>query len=282
MLKDFTSKSFCSNGGIDMTKMKIGMSINKHSRLLLTCLLFLSSAIVLWVPCAQAQGSDAKSILKAMSDYVSSQKTIEITFDSDIEIITPHMEKIQFTNSGEALLSRPDKLRAHRVGGYSDVVLFFDGKTASVFGKNINGYAQFDAPGTVDQLIEALRQGNGIALPGADLLLSNSYNVLVAGVLEAKHIGRGVIDGRECEHLAFRNFDTDWQIWVEVGKSPIPRKMVITSKTLNSAPQYTLRVKGWKTGVVPARDAFAFIPPAGAQKLSADALIDLDELPQSK
>ena len=123
---------------------------------------------------AQAQGSDAKSILKAMSDYVSSQKTIELTFDSDIEVITPQLEKIQFTNSGEALLSRPDKLRAHRVGGYADVELFFDGKTATVYGKHINGYAQFDAPGTVDQLIEALRAGHGISLPFADLLLSNS------------------------------------------------------------------------------------------------------------
>jgi hypothetical protein len=229
---------------------------------------------------AQTQASDAKSVLKAMSDYVSSQKTIELTFDSDIEVITPQLEKIQFTNSGEALLSRPDKLRAHRVGGYADVSLYFDGKTASVFGKHINGYAQFDAPGSVDQLIEALRAGHGIALPGADLLLSNSYDVLVAGVKEDKHIGRGVIDGRECEHLAFRNFDTDWQLWVEVGDKPISRKMVITSKTLNSAPQYTLRVKSWKTGVQPAPDAFAFVPPAGAKKLSPDALIDLDELPQ--
>ena len=41
------------------------------------------------------------------------------------------------------LLSRPDRLRAHRVGGYADVALFFDGKTASVLGKNINAYAQF-------------------------------------------------------------------------------------------------------------------------------------------
>ena len=96
---------------------------------------------------AQAQEGDAKAILKAMSDYVSSQKTIELTFDSDIEVITPQLEKIQFTNSGEALLSRPDKLRAHRVGGYADVALVFDGKTVSVLGKNINGYAQFDAPG---------------------------------------------------------------------------------------------------------------------------------------
>ena len=228
----------------------------------------------------QAQGSDAKSVLKAMSDYVSSQKTIELTFDSDIEVITPQLEKIQFTNSGEALLSRPDKLRAHRVGGYADVALFFDGKTASVLGKNINGYAQFDAPGSVDQLIEALRAGHGIALPFADLLQSNSYDVLVAGVKEAKYIGRGVIDGRECEHLAFRNFDTDWLLWVEVGENPIPRKMVITSKTLNNAPQYTLRVKSWKTGVQPAPDSFAFVPPTGAKKLSSDALLELDELPQ--
>jgi hypothetical protein len=228
------------------------------------------------------QGSDAKSILKAMSDYVSSQKTIELTFDSDIEVITPQLEKIQFTNSGEALLSRPDKLRAHRVGGYADVALFFDGKTVSVLGKHINGYAQFDAPGTVDQLIEALRAGHGVALPGADLLLSNSYDVLAAGIMESKHIGRGVIDGVECEHLAFRNFDTDWQLWVEEGERPIPRKLVITSKTLNSAPQYTLRVKGWKTNIQPAGDAFTFTPPAGAEKLSPDALVGLDELPQSE
>jgi len=229
---------------------------------------------------AQPQAGDAKAILKAMSDHVSSQKTIELTLDSDIEVITPQLEKIQFTNSGEMLLSRPDKVRAHRVGGYADVALYFDGKTVSVLGKHINGYAQFEAPGNVDQLIEVLRAGHGIALPGADLLLSNSYDALVAGVKEAKHIGRGVIDGRECEHLAFRNFDTDWQLWVEVGEKPIPRKMVITSKTMNSAPQYTLRVKTWKTDVKPAQDAFAFVPPAGAKKLSPDALIELDELPR--
>jgi len=36
-----------------------------------------------------------------------------------------------------------------------------------------------------------------------------------------------------------------------VGEQPVPRKLVITSKTLNSAPQYTLRIKDWKTGVLP-------------------------------
>jgi hypothetical protein len=165
------------------------------------------------------------------------------------------------------------------MGGYADVEMFFDGKTVSVYGKHINGYAQFEAPGSVDDLIHALRQGHGVALPGADLLLTNSYDLLVADVQEAKHIGRGVIDGVECDHLAFRNFDTDWQIWVEAGQKPIPRKLVITSKTLNSGPQYTLRVKSWKTDVAPEEKDFVFSPPAGAEKLSPEALIEMDELP---
>lgn len=252
------------------------------ARLPLRPLRALVLASTLLAACAgvQAGEDDAKAILKQMSDYVSAQRTIQLRFDSDIEVITPQLEKIQFANSGDALLSRPNKLRAHRVGGYADVSMVFDGKTVGVYGKNLNAYAQFEGPGTLDELIEALRAGHGVALPGGDLLVSSPYDALMAGVLEAKHIGRGVIDGMECEHLAFRNFDTDWQLWVQVGDRPVPRKLVITSKTVNNAPQYTLRIRDWETDVEPAADAFSFAPPSGAERITPDALIALDELPQ--
>lgn len=229
---------------------------------------------------ASGNEDDAKAILKGMTDYLAAQQTISLRFDSDIEVITPQMEKIQFTNSGEGLLSRPDRLRARRVGGYSDVELIYDGKTISIHDRGGNGYVQIEAAGTVDQLIGSLRAGHGIALPGGDLLLTNAYDVLMADVMEAKHIGRGVVGGRECEHLAFRNFDTDWQIWIEAGDRPMPCKMVITSKTINNAPQYTLRITAWEAGVETAPDAFAFLPPADATVLNPDDLIHLDELPQ--
>jgi hypothetical protein len=221
----------------------------------------------------------ATEIFKRMSDYIVSQGSIELTFNSDIEIITPQLEKIQFTNSGTALLSRPNNLYAHRTTAHADVKLFYDGKTVSIYEKKVNGYVQFDAPDSIDQFVEEMREGEGIALPGADLLLTNSYDVLIADTMEAKYIGRGVIDGRECEHLAFRNFDTDWQLWVQAGDKPIPCKMVITSKTMNSAPQYTLHVKSWNEVVAPEQDFFDFTPPAGAKELNHDALIGFDELP---
>lgn len=227
---------------------------------------------------ARAQEGDAGKILKAMSDYVASQRSISASFDTSIEVITPEIQKIQFTSSGKVMLSRPDKLRASRTGGYADVELIFDGKSVSVLGKDANTYAQTEAAGTVDQLIDRLRNEYALDLPGADLLLSSSYEVLTEGVLDAKHIGRGVIGGVECEHLAFRKQEIDWQLWVEVGDRPIPRKYVITSKAVTAAPQYTLHIRDWKTDEA-GTDAFVFQPPVGAKRVDFSALTDIDEVP---
>jgi hypothetical protein len=243
-----------------------------------TALALFASAFLL-APAAQAAEDDALKILKGMSDYLASQKTISLSYDSDIEVITPEIQKIQFASSGQVLLSRPDKLRATRTGGYADVVIVFDGKTASVLGKNINSFVQLDAPGTLEQLIDKLRNDYSVSLPGADLLVSNAFAVLSPDVLHAAHIGQGVVNGFECEHLAFRNEDTDWQLWVQTGDAPIPRKYVITSKTEAGAPQYTLVIREWKTDAQPSADAFAFKAPDGAKKLDAAALAGLDEVP---
>src|SRR5262249_53385336 len=77
---------------------------------------------------AHAQGDDAVEILKRMSNYIGGQQAILATFDTDIEVITDDLQKIQFASSGQIMLGRPDKLRASRTGGYADVELVFDGK----------------------------------------------------------------------------------------------------------------------------------------------------------
>jgi hypothetical protein len=240
-----------------------------------------TTAILSFAPTAHAQkADDAAQILKGMSDYVASQKTISLTYDSDVEVVTSEVEKIQFTSSGKVLLSRPDKLRVSRTGGYVDAEVVFDGKTVTALGKNINSFSQVEAVGSIDQLITKLRGMNVVSAPGADFLGTRVYDDLMADVISGKHVGRGVIDGVECEHLAFRDLDIDWQIWIEVGARPIPRKYVITSKGVGAAPQYTLRIKDWNTEVPISADAFAFTPPQGANKVALGDLANFDEIPQ--
>lgn len=257
-------------------KLRSRLSGRSHIWIIFAVGMLLNSP--LFSPTASA-GDDAAQILKAMSDYLASQKTISLTFDSDVEVITPEVEKIQFASSGKMLLSRPDKLRVSRTGGYADVEIVFDGKTISALGKNINSFTQMDAAGSIDQLVGKLRDMNILSAPGADFLGTHVFEDLMSGVIDAKHIGLGVIDGVECEHLAFRNRDIDWQIWIDVGARPIPRKYVIASKGIGAAPQYTLRIKDWKTDAPAAADAFAFTPPPGANKVALEALINFDEVP---
>ena len=228
---------------------------------------------------AAAQGNAAMQILKRMTDYIGEQKAILATVDTDVEVVTTELQKIQFASSGQVLLNRPDKIRASRTGGYADMELVFDGKTLSILGKNLNSYTQIDAPGTLDQLVERLRTESGAALPFADLLLARAYEELSADVIDAKHIGRGVIDGVECEHLAFRTPEVDWQLWVELGPRPIPRKYVITSKTVTGSPQYTLQVKEWRTDAPSGASLFTFRPPQGSTKVVAETLKQIDEVP---
>ena len=161
---------------------------------------------------SRADEAEARSLFKAMSDYMAAQTAISFDYDSTLEVVTNEGQKLGLASSGEVTLSRPDKLRATRTGGFADVEMVFDGTTLSILAKNLNGYAQVEAPGTVDQLVDTLRDKYHRPLPAADLLLANVNDALMPLVTDVKDLGSGVIGGVECDHLAFRTAEVDWQI----------------------------------------------------------------------
>ena len=236
-------------------------------------------------PAASEQGAtttgqsaeNAKALLKAMSDYLAAQKNISMGFDSIFEVVSKDHQKLQLATSGTVELSRPDKIHTTRKSGFSDTEMVFDGKTLSFLGKGKNAYVQTEAPGTIDQLITALRDKFHRQLPGADLLGSNVYDELMSDVTDVKDLGSGVIGGQECDHIAFRAKDTDWQIWIAQGATPRPCRYVITSKDVDQAPQFTLTVRDWKASAGAGQGNFAFTPPAGATKVDVKDLETLKE-----
>src|SRR5208283_3511131 len=118
--------------------------------------------------------AEAKKMLKAMSDFLAAQKSMSVGFDAVFEVVTPSDQKLGLASSGTATLSRPDKIRVRRSGGFADFEILYDGKALTLLGKNANLYMQVDAPGTVDQLIDVLQNKYHRPLPAADLLMSNS------------------------------------------------------------------------------------------------------------
>ena len=222
---------------------------------------------------------DANRILKAMSDFMAMQKALSFDYDATLEIVTTDDQKLSLASSGTVTLNRPDKIRATRSGGFVDVETFFDGKTFTILGKNLNLYTQLNVPGSIDHLINELHDTYNRPLPAADLLLSNSYDELIVGVIDIKDLGSGVIGGIECDYLAFRTKDVDWQIWIAQGKHPYPYRYVITSKLIGGSPQYTLQTRNWKRGKGVSATDFSFKNSTKAEKVELKELKGTGDLP---
>lgn len=236
-------------------------------------------------PTAATAGEiEAKTLLKAMTDYVAAQKAISFGYDMNLEVVTKDDQKLDLASSGTVELARPDKVRATRSGGFADIETVFDGRTLTILGRNMNVYTQVAVPGSIDHLVDELREKYGRPLPGADLLISDSYDELMADVVDVKDLGSGVIGGTECDHLAFRKKEVDWQIWIAQGDRPYPCRYVITSKVVAGSPEYSVQTRDWKTGSEGASGGFSFVAPAGARQIDLKDLAklkDMGELPSN-
>ena len=229
---------------------------------------------------ARADEAAAKNRLKAMSDYMAAQKIMALSFDTNLEVVTKDKQKLTLASSGTVTLNRPDKIRATRHGGFADVEMVFDGKTLTFLAKDVNLYGQVDVPGTVDHLINELREKYHRPVPGADLLMSNVYDELMSGVIDVKDLGSGVMNGIECDHFAFRKKEVDFEIWIAQGGRPYPCRYVIDSKLVAGAPEYSVEVRDWKTGNEVASDDFSFKNPTNAKKVDLKDVGNTDELPK--
>ncbi|ATU91200.1 DUF2092 domain-containing protein [Phyllobacterium zundukense] len=229
---------------------------------------------------ASAGEAEAKTILKAMSDYLAAQKAISFNYDTNLEVVTKDHQKLLLASSGTMEVGRPDKIRATRAGGFANVEMTFDGKTLTLLGKDANLYAQFEVPGTIDHLIDELRYTYNRPVPGADLLLPDVYGELMHDVVDVKDLGSGVIGGIECDHLAFRAKEVDWQIWIAQGEQPYPCRYVITDPKADQGPQYSIQISDWKTGADVVADNFSFKNSTDAKKVDdPKKLVNIDELP---
>ena len=73
--------------------------------------------------------------------------------------------------------------------------------------------------------------------------------------------------GIPCHHLSFQQETIDWQLWIDAGPQPLPRKLVIAYKTEDDVPQYEVTIRKWNLAADVPDALFEFEPPPGAKKV---------------
>ncbi len=212
-------------------------------------------------------GAQADRLLREMSEYLQSAK--EFTFHSDItyDEMLSSGQMIQYGGTNTVSVRRPNRLHAAFNGDERKSRTFYDGRTITIFDAILNIYAVTKVPRKIDSAVDAIFEKYGFSVPIADLVYSDPYAILTQEVQSGFLVGQHAVDGIKCNHLAFSQENIDWQIWIQDGPRPVPRKLLITYKNEPGCPQYTARLSGWDFKPHLSDHSFTFHAPEGADEI---------------
>jgi hypothetical protein len=208
-----------------------------------------------------------EKILQQMCDYLKAVKQFSFKAECTDDRVYTGGKKLQFAFDLEAYVRRPDRVRVNAAGDLENKEFFYDGKTITLYDKSQNHYAVMPAPATIDAAMAKAEKEYGLRVSLVDLAESNPCALMTKGVKNALYVGEGIVRGVKCHHLAFDRAHIQWQIWIEAGEKPLPRKLIITQKKLLGSPQWTAYFTEWNLSPQLSDNLFAFTPPEKASKI---------------
>lgn len=211
--------------------------------------------------------AEASKILKKSTTYLSGLQQFGLVVHSTIEVVMDTGQKIQFDNDTAAAVKRPNQFYAARLGDLVDQEFFYDGETLTLHDIDMGFYATVEAPDTLEGMLDFARESLDIIAPAGDFIYANAYEILMEGVEAGFVIGDAVIEGVVCDHVAFSKPGTDFQVWIAKGEQPLLMKLVITSRDVMSAPQFTVLIREWDIVTEHESEKFVFDKPDDAQAI---------------
>jgi hypothetical protein len=217
---------------------------------------------------AGASERDASAIkaLDRMSAYLRTLKSFQIRSETTRDEVLDNGQAVTFAGVTDMLVQRPNHLRAEVTNDKQNRTYFYDGKSFSLWGQRVNYYATIPAPPTLRALVDVLDEKYNVEMPLADLFYWGERRS--ADDLEsAVDVGPSQIGGVTCEHYAFRQKGADWQLWIQQGDFPLPRKLVITTTSDEAMPRFS-SVMTWNLAPSFDASAFTFVPPKDARRIA--------------
>jgi len=211
---------------------------------------------------------EADRLLRDMGEYLKDAKQLSFHAEITHDDLLPTGQKIQLSASYDAAVRRPDRVYVEYWGDGGGRRFWYDGKNVTLYEADLNLYGSEPAKPTIDATLDHLIDDLGFTPPLSDLMTSDPGATLRRNVLFGFRVGETQVDGVRCQQLAFVEPNIDWQIWIEDGTQWVPRKLVITYKTLPGAPQFSAVLSDWDLVTRPPDALFNPQLPPNAEKLS--------------
>ncbi len=222
----------------------------------------------------------AEKVLEGLATYFQGVKSFEVRMTSTVKIEAA-LGSSEEAAEYDIIAQRPNLLAVKLKKGEMGATVVCDGKELITYVPSFKKYTVDEAPKTLEDLLASpegrmAHLGNSPAF-GALALAFHDPKKVMETIESAKYLGEEKIDDVECHHLKLAEGQIDLEVWIEKGSQPRVRKAVpdLERALRNGAARIPEGFKlsmwatfdKWEIDVKPDADAFAYSPPASADKV---------------
>lgn len=239
----------------------------KHTRTILAalCGIFTVGLAFAAEKATSSISSEADQLLRATCAKLAAAKAFSVNVEAWEDVVVLG-HKVAITKTIEVQVRHPDRLQVEIRSPKHSRGFWYDGKTFTLLDRVHNLYASVAVPDTIDKVLDAFNQ-YGIDFPLEDLVVNDPYASAMEGIKGGVYFGKITVLGTPCQHIVFSTDQVDWQLWIQDGPNPLPRKAVITYKQEATAPQFTAIFSNWELKSDLPDKTFVFTPPEGSAKI---------------
>ena len=213
----------------------------------------------------------ADELVKAMSDHLARASALAFEAEEIYDEVPEHSPRQQLTSVRRIAMRRPNRLAGDATGDVTHRSFHYDGRTFAAIDRRQNVWTSGTVPSTIDEALDWVFDQTGTVVPLADFLYADVYTRMMESVQRGAYLGIHDVGGVPSHHLSFEQATIDWQLWIDAGPEPLPRKLVIAYKTEDEVPQYTVTIRKWNLKAVFPEHLFTFTPPEGSERVDVTA-----------
>ena len=216
----------------------------------------------------EATPPSVDEVLESMIAFMSGSTELWVRARVSYQVLQETGQIVHFDRTHAISLARPDRLfwETIRDDASADSVWFSDG-VLTMLKRPDDVYAQVELPATVPEMVDELVAVYNLRVPLSDLLAGHAREIFMTGPTEKWYIGQAWVDGGWTHHMALRNEELDFEVWVRSEGDPVPVRFAITWVHDEGAPTYVARFRDWNFSPSFDDATFRFTTPADAERV---------------
>jgi hypothetical protein len=215
-----------------------------------------------------AQEQSAKEIvdrafkyLHGMDKYAFKAVVIDLEETEDGTV-----NKYRFDTSVK--IDRPGKFQINVKGPSRDRSNYLNNGVYTMMDHEFNYYGQIKVDDTIDGTLDYIFEEYGIRSPLAQLIYSKMHKRV--SFPKSKNFGTTMVNGTECNYVAFSNDAREVHVWIATGDKPLVKAYRIIDKM--GEGDYSINTSvTWDVDADISDSDFIFKAPKGAQKISVES-----------